>query len=134
MKSEVTCRERAWSWLMCRARGIEGLTHLFHVRLRFAHLASYFLPYVLYHSLLFLTHFLLCITLRLGTSLSLGGAGEMARDAALSSARSRAGDAPHLRDLADHHGGERGLGEGEATLVAGGRRRLRLRIGVRGRD
>ena len=45
-----------------------------------------------------------------------------------SSARSRAGEAPHLRDLADHHGGERGLGEGEATLVAGGRRRL-----VRGR-
>ena len=33
-----------------------------------------------------------------------------------------------LRDLADYHGGERGLGEGEATLVAGGRRRL-----VRGR-
>ena len=129
-------------------RGIEGLTFipirywvLLILRLSIV-LPTYFLKVHSLSLFTFFTQFLLCITPDSGPlSISLS-AGRCGRDAARcravicatsrgrcpSAARPRAGDAPQLRDLADRHGGQRGLGEGEATLVAGGRRRL-----VRGR-
>ena len=145
MKSDVTrvgTRERVRIRMSTYVCGISLMAHNSHAgvlrclrgfdihsfRVRFCVLLSTF------YSLSITLYFFSLIFFSLSGRCGCGRGG--ARCRALSSARSRAGDAPQLRDLADRHGGQRGLGEGEAALVAGGRRCLvrgkGLRLAVRG--